>query len=221
MVLEIAAFSLQDAIAAAKAGANRIELCSNYNEGGITCSYEILKHARERIQIPIFPIIRPRAGDFVYTDDEFKIMRDDILFCKQLGFAGVVLGILNSDKTVDISRTEELVALAHPLPVTFHRAFDESINPFQSLEDIISCGCKRILSSGQKNTAIEGKELLQQLIRLAKERVIIMPGGGVRSNHIKELKGFTLATEFHSAAMQKSNAAIDIDEVKEMIAAIR
>lgn len=221
MILEIAAFSLPDAIAAVNAGVDRIELCSNYNEGGITCSHEILKQARQQIQIPIFPIIRPRAGGFIYTDAEFKTMRDDIFFCKQQGFEGVVLGILYRNKTVDISRTKELVALAHPLSVTFHRAFDETINPFQSLEDIINCGCKRILSSGQKNAAIEGKELLQQLIHLAKERVIIMPGGGVRSNHIKELKGFTLATEFHSAAMQKSNAAIDIDEVKEMIAAIR
>jgi len=222
MILEIAAFSLPDAIAAAKAGANRIELCSNYNEGGITCYYETLSQARQQIQMPVFPIIRPRAGDFVFTDDEFKIMKQDILLCKQLGFEGVVLGILNRDKTVDISRTKELVALAHPLVVTFHRAFDETVNPFQALEDIISCGCKRILSSGQKNAAIDGKELLQQLIRQAKERIIIIPGGGVRSNHIKELKDYTLATELHSAAITNTNSAsIDIDEIEKLLIAIK
>ncbi len=221
MVLEIAAFSLQDAIAAANAGADRIEMCCNYNEGGITYSHEILRQARQQIQLPIFPIIRPRAGNFIYSDDEFKIMQQDILFCKQLGFEGVVLGILNNDKTVDINKTNDLVALAHPLPVTFHRAFDETINPFQALEDIISCGCKRILSSGQKNTAIDGKELLQQLIHQAKERIIIIPGGGVRSNHIKELKEYTLAREFHSAAIQKNNSEIDVDEIEKLLIAIK
>jgi len=129
----------------------------------------------------------------------------------------VVLGILQEDKSVDISRTKELVELAHPLPVTFHRAFDETINPLQALEDIIYCGCKRILTSGQKPTAFDGKELLKKLIGHSAERIVIMPGGGVRSNHIDALKVFTNATEFHSAAIQKSNLAVDIDEVKKMV----
>lgn len=222
MTLEIAAFSLQDAIAAANAGADRIELCSNYNEGGITCSHEILRQARAQIQAPIFPIIRPRAGNFIYSDDEFDVMKEDIIFCKKLGFDGVVLGVLKEDKTVDIDKTRELVELAHPLPVTFHRAFDETINPFEALEDIISCRCKRILTSGQKSTAFDGKDLLKQLVESSSQRITIMPGGGIRSNHIKELKEYIVATEFHSAAITNTNSAsIDIDEIERMLVAMK
>lgn len=221
MLLEIAAFNLQDAINAANAGADRIELCSNYKEGGVTSSYEILALARQQISIPIFSIIRPRAGDFVYNEQEFEQMKKDILFCKQLGCNGIVLGVLNDDKTIDINRTKALVELAKPLPVTFHRAFDEVANSLQALENIIDCGCKRILTSGKKTTAIAGKELLKQLVKKANGKIIIMIGGGVRSNHIAELKEYTKATEFHSAAITKNNYLLDTNEVKQLVTILK
>ncbi len=221
MILEIAVFNYESALVAANTGADRLELCDNYAAGGITVSREVLKHVRENIAIPVFPIIRPRGGDFYYTGEEFNTMKTSILRCKELGFEGVVLGILNEDKSIDIKRTLELVAIASPLEVTFHRAFDDCINPLKSLEQIISCGCKRILTSGKKPSAIEGKELLAELVGLAGNRIVIMPGGGVRSTVLKELIMTTAATEFHSAALlQFAEILPDPDEIKRMLSII-
>lgn len=217
MILEIAAFTIEDAIIAAKAGADRIEFCSHYQLGGITSSKENLEQLITLISTPVFSIIRPRAGNFFYSDEEFNKMKEDILLCKQLGYDGIVTGILNADKTIDIFRTKELVKLAHPLPVTFHRAFDETTNPLQALEDVIECGCKRILTSGLQKTAFEGRTFLKNLINITKNRIIIMPGGGVRSNHIKELHLATNATEFHSAAKSNNQSIITYEqEVKKL-----
>lgn len=212
MLLEIAVFNVEDAMYAANASADRIELCNDYKSGGITCSKEMLYQVRKKITIPIFPIIRPRSGNFCYSEDEFELMKRDILLCKQLEYDGVVAGILNSDKTIDIARMKQLVTLANPLPVTFHRAFDETINPQQALEDIIKCGCKKILTSGQEPTAILGKKLIKQLIEQANDRIIIMPGGGIRSNHINQLQEYTKAKEFHSAAFDSDTQQLNVDE---------
>jgi len=129
-------------------------------DGGATPSYGTLKTARAKIRIPVFPIIRPRGGDFLYTNEEFEVMQKDVLLCKELGFEGLVTGMLLKDGTIDIKRTAKLVKLAYPLEVTFHRAFDRAKDPLQSLEDVIKCGCQRILTSGQVPNAFDGKELI-------------------------------------------------------------
>ena len=199
-LLEIAAFTLASAITAQAAGAHRIELCENPADGGTTPSYGTLVQIREQITIPVFPIIRPRGGDFLYEPYEFAAMQHDIKLCRQLGFEGVVLGLLLADGHIDIHRTKQLVELAYPMEVTFHRAFDRCANPLQSLEDVIACGCNHILSSGQRTAATNGQTLLKQLVKQANGRIAIMPGSGVRSNNIAGLAKFTGATMFHSSA---------------------
>jgi copper homeostasis protein len=237
MILEVAVFNIQSAITAANAGADRIELCENPADGGTTPSYGYLKTVREKILIPIFPIVRARGGDFFYTDEEFAAMKKDVLLCKDLGFEGLVIGFLNKDATVDIERTKRLVDLAYPMEITFHRAFDRTKNALQSLEDIIECGCQRILTSGQVPNAFDGKDLIKKLIEQADDRIIVMPGSGVRNNNIKELADYTGATELHSSArknidsemefvnknMQETlqNISVDADEIKKMNEEIR
>lgn len=200
ILLEIAAFTPASAVIAQHAGADRIELCDNPAEGGTTPSYASIKYAREKLSIDLFPIIRPRGGDFLYTDEEFLMMYEDIKICRQLSCDGVVIGLLNKDGSVDTDRTSRLVELAYPMEVTFHRAFDRSRDPFEALEDVIRSGCTRILTSGQKPTAEEGASLICSLIKKADERIIIMPGAGIRDNNIKELVKLTAAKEYHTAA---------------------
>lgn len=199
MLLEVPVFNINSAIIAANNGADRLELCENYANGGTTPSYGVLKMVREKINIPVNVLIVPTGGDFVYTNIEFEAMKQDILLCKQLGFNGVVLGILLVDGSIDIERTTELVKLAFPLEVTFHRAFDRCVDAYKGLEAIISCGCKRLLTSGQQADVVAGKHLLQKLINLANNRLIILPGGGVNSSNILNLKTTTNAVEFHAS----------------------
>ncbi len=236
MTLEIAVFNISSALIAAQSGADRIELCENPAEGGTTPSYGTLKMAREKINIPIFPIIRPRGGDFLYTNDEFEAIKKDILLCKELQFEGVVTGSLNADGTVHAEHMKQLVELAYPMELTFHRAFDRTIDPFVALETLINCGCSRILTSGQVPEAFNGKELIKTLIEKAADHIIIMPGSGVRSNNIIELAQFTGAKELHSSARkieassmayyQKSmqedltTVTVDAKEIQHMKAAI-
>ncbi len=200
MTLEIAVFNIQSALLAAQSGADRIELCENPGEGGTTPSYGTLKIVREKISIPIFPIIRPRGGDFLYSEDELEAIKKDILLCKELQFEGVVTGMLNADGTVNAEQLKQLTALAYPMELSFHRAFDRCMDPFEALEILINCGCSRILTSGQVPNAFDGKELIKALIEKADDRIIIMPGSGVRSNNILELAQFTGAKELHSSA---------------------
>lgn len=237
MLLEIAVFNISSALIAARNSADRIELCENPSDGGTTPSYGNLKIIREKISIPVFPIIRPRGGDFLYNEEEFEVMQKDILFCKSLGFDGIVIGLLNADASVDIKRTEQLVELVYPLEVTFHRAFDRSKNPFEAMEDIIQCGCQRILTSGQVPNAFDGKELIKQLIEASGERIIMMPGSSVRSNNIMELANYTGATELHSSARRMipslmnyenknmnevmENVIADAEEIKKMKALLQ
>ena len=217
MVLEIAVFDLASAFIAENAGADRIELCHDYASGGVTVSNEVLVSVKESITIPVFPIIRPRGGNFVYTDEEFEQIKTAVRLCKSLGYKGIVTGILNSDHTVNTKQTTELVELAYPMDVTFHRAFDETTEPEKALEDIINCGCKRILTSGCKNSAAEGIGMLKKLVLLANGRIIIMPGGGIRPDNLPELLT-TNAMEFHSAALKKENNQLLIakDDIKAM-----
>ena len=206
MKLEICCYNIQSCLIAAKAGANRIELCANPADGGTTPSYATIKTVKEKTGIDIFPIIRPRGGDFLYDDDEFAMMQKDILLCQSLGCEGVVVGMLQADGTIDIKRNAKLVELAYPMGVTFHRAFDRVADPFNTLQSLIEIGCERVLTSGQRPTAVEGAELLQQLVKQAGEDIIVMPGSGVRASNLTELITKTGAVEFHSSASKKINS---------------
>lgn len=208
--LETIAFNIESCRTAQAAGANRIELCDNPGEGGTTPSYGFIKAARKALQIDLFPIIRPRGGDFLYSDEEFEIMKADVQLCKDLGCDGVVIGLLNEDATVDKKRSSILVNLAYPMSVTFHRAFDRVTEPEQALEDVIEIGCERILTSGFHPTAIEGTENLKKLIELAGERIIIMPGSGVCSENIISLAESTGAVEFHSSARKNIGSGMKV-----------
>jgi len=200
MKLEIIGFNIESCIAAQEAGADRIELCDNPSEGGTTPSYGFIKAAREKLSIELYVMMRPRGGDFLYSDDEFEIMKQDIAMCKNLGCDGVVLGMLTAGGNVDKKRCRQLVDYAYPLGVTFHRAFDRAKDALQTLENIIEIGCERILTSGQRPKAIDGIELIKQLILQADDRIIIMPGSGVNAENILSLAESTGAVEFHSSA---------------------
>jgi copper homeostasis protein len=198
--LEVIGFNIASCIVAQAAGAHRIELCDNPKEGGTTPSYGFIRKARENLSIDLYVMIRPRGGDFIYSEEEFSIMQQDVEICKQLGCNGIVMGILDADGSINKDQCNELVEMAYPMRVTFHRAFDHSANPFQALEEIIDIGCERILTSGQKPTALEGEKLIHELIRQANERIIIMPGSGVRSENVMYIAEHTGATEFHTSA---------------------
>ncbi len=219
--LEIAVFSVEAALEAIKAGAHRIEFCENPLEGGTTPSFGSLATLIALTSKAIFPIIRPRGGDFFYTEYEFNSMRSDILMARKLNYPGIVLGLLNADGTIDTARTKRLVDLASPMEVTFHRAFDRCKDPFKALEDIIATGCKRILTSGQVPNAADALPLLKKLIEQAGDRIIIMPGSGVRSNNIKEIITATGAKEIHSSArkMQVSQMQYTKDSMQENLQA--
>ena len=207
--LEICSFDLLSALIAQEAGAHRIELCAGPAEGGTTPGPGLIRVARERIHIDVYPIIRPRGGDFLYSEEEFDIMMKEVAYCKQVGCNGVVIGLLHADGTIDKKRTARLVDIAYPLGVTFHRAFDWAANPFEAMEDIISVGCERILTSGQRPTAPEGAELINELVRQADDRIIIMPGSGIRADNIAALAENTGASEFHTSARTKARSQME------------
>ncbi|MEY4049243.1 MAG: hypothetical protein RL262_77 [Bacteroidota bacterium] len=216
--LEIAVFSVEAAVTALKAGAHRIEFCENPQEGGTTPSYGSLKTLRSYTTQPVFPIIRPRGGDFLYSRSEFEVMKADLQISKELGYLGAVIGLLNADGSIDTKRTKELIDIAGPtMQISFHRAFDRCKDPFIALEEIISTGCKRILTSGQVPNAADAMPLLKKLVEQAGDRIIIMPGSGVRSSNIKEIIQATGAKEMHSSArqMQASKMSYIKDSMKE------
>jgi copper homeostasis protein len=198
-VLEICAESVDHAIAAERAGAHRVELCSDLSSGGITPSAGLMQAVRRHINIPIHVLIRPRPGDFFYSAHELEIMRHDILAAKQFGMDGVVLGLLHENTQVDIERAKALVELARPLPVTFHRAFDASENLERSLEDVIQTGAARILTSGGQPSATAGLSTLARLVQAASGRILLVPCGGVNSENILPIVRTTLAHEIHTS----------------------
>ena len=225
MELEVIAFDVASCRIAELRGADRIELCANPHEGGTTPSYGTISVARESTSIQLFPIIRPRGGDFCFTDGEFEAMVADIRQCARLGCDGVVIGMLRADGTVDVQRCTELVRAAGEMQVTFHRAFDRVRDPMAALEDVIALGCRRILTSGLQPDVDRGRDMLRALVAAAGDRITIMPGSGVRSTNIAELARFTGARAFHSsarttaassmvytnAAMQEDLSAVTID----------
>jgi copper homeostasis protein len=197
ILLEISIESVDAAAAAERGGADRIELCADLSVGGLTPPAALVRAVRQQIQIPIFVMIRARAGEFVYSSAEFAQMKKGIAVSKDSGADGLVFGILKPDRTVDIDRTSELVELAQPLPVTFHRAFDACADLSQALEDVVSSGA-RILTSGGAATAPEGAANLAMLVGTAGERVTIVPGAGINAANILQLAAATRAHEFHS-----------------------
>ncbi len=199
MKLEICANSYQSAKNAQEVGAYRIELCQELSVGGITPSYGLLKQVIDNLEISVFVLIRPRAGNFVYSDAEFDIMKHDIQLCKDLGCHGIVSGILNNNKTIDIDRTRELIELSRPLPFTFHRAFDEVANPIESFLQLIDLGVERVLTSGQQTTAESGLELLKELNIMSNDRIIILAGSGITSDNALKFKNAGLK-EIHASA---------------------
>jgi len=206
--LEMCVESVDCAVVAERGGAHRIELCSNLAVGGLTPVPEMMRTTRRCVSVPIFVMIRPRAGDFRYTVAEFDSMHHQIATAKQLGMDGIVLGILDPQNRIDVERTRVLVDQARPLPVTFHRAFDESFDPERGLESVIQAGAQRILTSGGREDATSGVRALSELIRKAAGRVTIMPGGGVNENNVAHILRLTSAREVHSSLGGFEAAAI-------------
>jgi Uncharacterized protein involved in copper resistance len=195
--LEICVDTVGSAIEAQNAGADRVELCNNLSEGGTTPGIGTISSARNNLTIGLHVMIRPRGGDFLYTDLEYDIMRREIESCGECGVDGIVLGILESGGTIDVERTARLIEFARPMSVTFHRAFDMCSDPFKSLDDVIATGAERLLTSGLKNKADEGTELISQLVRQAGKKIIIMPGSGINESNIGLIAMNTGAAEFH------------------------
>lgn len=235
-ILEVCAFHVESCIIAERAGAKRVELCDNPIEGGTTPSYGTVKLAREKITIDLYPILRPRSGNYFYTDDEFEILLSDIRMCRELGCNGISVGIQKIDGGIDVERMKKVVELAWPMGVTSNRVIDAAPDAFQALEELIICGCERVLTSGQKSGAPKGAETLRKLVEQSDGRIIVMPGAGVNSSNIAELMAFTGAREFHASARRAmpnpvlylnpeisdyGNVYIaDEDEVKKMVEAL-
>ncbi|MCZ2459944.1 MAG: copper homeostasis protein CutC [Chitinophagales bacterium] len=231
MLLEVVVFNFRSALKAAEAGADRLELCDNFYEGGTTPSFGMISVLKETLNIPLFPMVRPRGGDFLYNDEEIKVMHSEIRVFKDLGCEGVVLGCLRPDGTVDADLLARFVEQAWPMEVTFHRAFDRVNDQLQAMKVIIDCGCKRILTSGGKPFANDGLEEISTLIRVADDEIVIIPGGGVNKSNIQKFME-TGAIEFHAPALKMTSsrmkfvnknmnealesATIDEDEIKLM-----
>lgn len=207
--LEICVDSVESAIIAQEAGADRLELCCALTEGGLTPGYGLIKSVLSNTDIPVHVLIRPRGHDFLYTDNEFEVIRKDMELCGESGAHGVVIGLLNADGTIDIERTSLLADFARPMSVTFHRAFDVCSDPFRALEDIISTGADRLLTSGQKPTALEGASLIKSLVKKASGRLIVMPGGGINEGNAEEIAIITGAKEFHLSAGKTTESAMN------------
>lgn len=199
-VLEVCAFNIQSCIIAERAGAIRVELCDNPVEGGTTPSYGTIKQVREKIAIDLYPILRPRSGNYYYNEDEYAILKKDIEACRELGCNGISVGTQNINGEIDTEWLKRIVEWAGPLGVTCNRAFDGAPDPSKALEDIIACGCERVLTSGQKTAAPDAGELLGKLVKQAGDRIIIMPGAGIKSTNLKKLIEESNATQFHGSA---------------------
>ena len=231
MILEICANSYQSAVNAEIASAHRIELCSEISVGGITPSLGLLKKVLQSLTIPVHVLIRPRSGNFTYSDKEFEIMKENIRLCKDLGCAGIVSGVLHEDNTIDIKRTKELIELSKPMSFTFHRAFDVVSKPKEALLQLIALGVHRLLTSGQEEKAEDGIDLLLELQKLAKNKLTILPGSGINSENCIHFKnnGFTeihssaskiISNRTHSFFGNTPQSVSDIDRIKNILDSI-
>ncbi len=187
ILIEVAAFTPSSALSAAQGGAGRIELCSGYAEGGLSPSIGSVAFVREHLDIPIHVMVRPRVGDFVYHHNELQAMEKEILFYKQSGVNGVVLGILTEQGEINIEAVKRLVNAARPMSVTFHRAFDQCVDPLHALDQLIECGVNRVLTSGGKSSVLEGIEVLKQLISHAGNELTVLPGGGISAGNVHQI----------------------------------
>jgi copper homeostasis protein len=199
-ILEVCAFTIQSCLIAQKAGAARVELCDNPLEGGTTPSYGTIKLVREKLSIRLYPIIRPRSGNYYYSDEEFEIIKHDIQICQELGCDGISIGVQTVDGNIDTERMKQVVEWAYPMGVTCNRVFDGTPDPFKALEDLITCGCERVLTSGQSSAAPQAGKLLGDLVTQAAERISIMPGAGINSSNLSKLIEESKATEYHASA---------------------
>ena len=197
MIKEACVESFEKALEAQNKGANRIELCENLAVGGTTPSYGTVKICLEKLNIPIFPMVRARGGNFFYSKDEIEIMKEDIKLFKEIGVKGIVLGCLTNDNKIDLETTKELVDLAYPMEVTFHKAIDEISNPLDYIDALIDIGIKRILTSGGKATALEGKDLINDMIRKSNKKLKIVVAGKVTKENLSELSSLINSDEFH------------------------
>ncbi|MFO7617030.1 MAG: copper homeostasis protein CutC [Bacteroidales bacterium] len=202
-LLEVCCGSVASALAAQEGGAHRVELCDNLYEGGTTPSFGTIGLARELLKIKLQVIIRPRGGDFLYSDLEYRIMKEDILRCKEAGVDGVVIGFLTTEGDVDFERVAEVVKLARPMSVTFHRAFDMTRDPVAALEVLKGLGVDRILTSGQQNQAPNGADLIRSLVSQAGDSLIIMPGGGLNEDNIHHFHQKVKALEYHATLRRR------------------
>ncbi len=232
-LLEVCAFHIQSCRIAQRAGAARVELCDNPIEGGTTPSWGAIKAVREKVDIALYPIIRPRAGNYFYSDEEFDIMRRDILLCKEAGCDGISVGVGTSNAEIDTKRLKRIVDWAYPMGVTCNRVFDGAPDLFNALEDVINCGCERVLTSGGKSAAPDAGEVLKQLVTQAGNRIVIMPGAGINSSNLAALRRECGAEEYHASARRAASNPLtyintqvsdyghvyiaDEDEVKRMV----
>jgi copper homeostasis protein len=208
ILVEVCVDSVESAIEAERGGAQRIELCDNLFEGGTTPSFGMISTIKDFVKIPINVIIRPRGGDFHYSRMEFEVMKRDIILSREFGVNGIVTGILNEDGSVDKERMKILINLARPLSITFHRAFDMTNDPFKTLNDIIKLGIERILTSGCENSAYEGSDLIKELIKTARNKIIIMPGGGINERNISSLVSKCKPREIHIGGAEYINSSM-------------
>lgn len=223
MEIEICCGSIQSAANAKAGGAVRVELCQGLVEGGTTPSPATIQYAVRELGLKVFVLVRPRGGDFCYNELEVKTMEEDVTFCKEAGASGIVVGFLHPDGSIDTELTRRFVELSAPLPVTFHRAFDECADPLNALEQIIECGCARILTSGCKPTAIEGAEMLKQLVKQADGRITILAGSGVTPENAVALREKTGVKEIHGSCKKtRPDGAweTDTEEVRKLIEAL-
>ena len=197
MIREKCIGSFLEALEAQELGAERVELCDNLSEGGTTPSYGTIKMVVKKLNIPAFVIIRPRGGDFYYTPEEIEIMKEDIKICKELGVKGVVIGALNRDNTINYDVIKEMIDLAKPMSITFHKAIDELENPVTEVKKLANLGVNRILTSGTKETALEGKNILREMIKEAGEDIIIIVAGKVTKDNLNEISNLIPAKEYH------------------------
>lgn len=206
--MEVCVDSVKSAIEAEKGGVQRVELCANLMEGGTTPSLGTLRVIKQQCTVPVFVLIRPRGGDFLYSDLEMEVMREDIKSMKQNGADGIVFGILTRSGDIDQARCKELLDLCSPLPATFHRAFDMCIDPIASLDALVSLGFQRVLTSGQDTSALEGLPLIKELVTHAKDRIIVMPGGGITERNLSRILIGSEAKEFHCSARSTEQSAM-------------
>jgi copper homeostasis protein len=212
--IEIVVYNLESAMKAQQGGADRIELCDNPGDGGTTPSYGIIEQARQQINVDLYVMIRPRGGDFLYSNEEYHAMRKDIEMCKKLSVDGVVLGALKSDGTIDKERCKKFIALAKPMKVTCHRAFDMTNDPLQALEDCIEAGFDRILTSGRQDQAIKGVDLISTLVKRANGRITVMPGSGINENTVAEIISRTSVNEIHFSATAFRDSTMQYKNLK-------